>query len=651
MTKERIKKDGAWLLLSGVIAGEGIFLVDVAYALCQVRVSAKVLLIALAAIAAAVFFAGRGSRARKAVLGAIPTAVILLGLGIWAGWKPFSERADYADVDTGKTGIYGDQRIMLVVPHQDDDLNLLGGVIEEYVAYGSEVYCVFVTNGDYFGIAETRYKEAIALFDFLGVPEDHVFFLGYGDQWDPEGVHLYNAEPGTVMTSYIGKTAVYGTKNHPAYNEGADYTVDNLLADLRNVILQYRPDVIFCTDYDFHIDHKATTLAFDKVMGRILQSGEGYTPVVYKGYAYNTAWYAEKDYYAENILSTQNVFAEPYDQQPAVYRWEDRVRLPVDAATLSRSLLGSGGYEAMAIYESQDAVLHAAGVLNGDKVVWKRETTSLTYRAGIETSSGDASVLNDFMLTENFDISDEERLPYDGVWIPEDGERMVAVTLEEAADLSSIALYDHPSPEHNVLNARIEFDDGTAVDTGPLDPGGAETAIPVNRKNVESFQIRITDSEGTDAGLTEVEAYREEPAENVGFVKLMDGKGNYAYDYIVEKDGTQTFAVYTYGTAPEVNGESYTVTTDNPNCAVGIDADGRVEVRCPRGEETVITLTDGRVSDSILVRNPGWLERLAGGVLQNMERLVRESYRSGAVDEMMTAKIVNRLSSLLDRLG
>ena len=43
-------------------------------------------------------------------------------------------------------------------------------------------------------------------------------------------------------------------------------------------------------------------------------------------------------YYEENLASTKNVFGEGYGQQPAVYRWEDRVRLPVAGLQRQRQI-------------------------------------------------------------------------------------------------------------------------------------------------------------------------------------------------------------------------------------------------------------------------------------------------------------------------
>ena len=87
-----------------------------------------------------------------AVILMIPALVITLGICSFFCWKQFSAGAGYQGVDSGKKQIYGDRKVMLIVPHQDDDLNILGGVLEEYARYGSELFPVFVTNGDFNGL-------------------------------------------------------------------------------------------------------------------------------------------------------------------------------------------------------------------------------------------------------------------------------------------------------------------------------------------------------------------------------------------------------------------------------------------------------------------------------------------------------------------
>ncbi len=597
---------------------------------------------------------GWNSRRMLRILWLIPLILaVLLGSGC-ACWLSFGNNAGYAFPDTGKNQIYGNRTVMLVVPHQDDDLNILGGVLEEYVRYGSDLYPVFVTNGDYAHLTQTRYQEALAVFQHLGVQTDQVTFLGYGNEWKEGGVHIYNASSGEILESYAGQTKTYGTKQHPAYHEGRPYTVDNLTEDLKSIILEVKPDVIFCSEYDHHIDHKAVTLLFDKVMGQILKDNPDYSPIVYKAYAYGTAWEAEQDYYADNILSTRNLFEEPYGQWPAVYRWEDRIRFPVSGTELSQSLVTSGNYKMLKYYASQGAHKMAASVINGDKVAWQRRTDSLCLRAEMSVSSGEEKVLHDFMLIENLNLISDTHRPYDGVWIPEkdDPVRSISVILERPSDLDSLALYDHPAPEHNVSNALITLDDGTTLETGALNPDGAATLISVGKKKVSSFCITLLETEGDRAGLSEVEAYAEAYQPDGGFLKLMDGEGNFLYDYQIQPGGTGELSLYLWGNLPEVSEENYFINTDSETASAVLE-NGIIRVSCPPGEEFILraVCNEAGISDSILVRNPGMMERNWTRFWQWAEQAVYTRYSQNIYQNLMIPSTWTKISYVFRHLG
>ena len=159
--------------------------------------------------------------------------------------------AKYSETDNGKQALYAGKKVMLVVPHQDDEINLAGGVIEEYIRYGSEVYVVYVTNGDYRVPAEQRLKEAINALAVLGVDEENIIFLGYGDACtDKNGVALYNTDE--QLTSRAGYSYTYTYDGHPPFREGRAYTRQNVLEDIRDVILEHCPDVIYGVDCDLH---------------------------------------------------------------------------------------------------------------------------------------------------------------------------------------------------------------------------------------------------------------------------------------------------------------------------------------------------------------------------------------------------------------
>lgn len=594
------------IFFSLLLAGELAVLFDTVSVFCGKALSVLKFALLFGALAAfLLLIPAAGRKVRKTAALIILTVV---GLPLLVGticWNSVSRNATYNAVDDGKARLYGGQKVMLLVPHQDDDINVLGGVMEEYVKYGSEVYVVFSTNGDYYGKAEVRFREALNALDYLGVPEDHVIFLGYGDQWNADGPHLYNAEPGQVMTSVYGMTETYGTAAAPAYRPGRSYTIDNFLQDIEGVILEHRPDVIYCVDYDYNIDHRALSHGFEKVMGRILKAEADYRPLVLKGYAYNTAWEAVNDFYSDNLLATQNAFSEQYNPVPEVYRWKDRVRLPVHAEGLSRSVISAGQNRALSMYASQGANMYGARIINSDKVFWQRRTDSLCVGADVQTSSGDAWLLNDFMLLECHDLLNGQ--PYDGVWIPGEGdtERQVKVVFGKEETVSSIVLYDHPDETQNVLNARIEFDDGFCVEIGPLDPSGVGTAIPVAVEAVSSFTVTLLETEG-NAGLTEIEAFSQGETWQPEFVKITDETGNFVYDYWIDPTGVQRFSLYD----PSGMATEYDVFCLNQNCSAVREGE-EILVECPVGESCVVYVTgeNGERLDTVYIRNPGSLER------------------------------------------
>lgn len=85
-------------------------------------------------------------------------------------------------------------------------------------------------------------------------------------------------------------------------------------------------------------------------------------------------------------------------------------------------------------------------------------------------------------------------------------------------------------------------------------------------------------------------------------MKLTDADGNFAYDYIMPEKAD--FCLYSVGKAPELDKDSYTVECLNEKCSAEIVRD-RITVSCPRGEESLIRISDntGAYSDSIYVSN------------------------------------------------
>ena len=527
-----------------------------------------------------------------------------------------AEKSDAESED--KSELYADRSVLLIVPHQDDDINLMGGIIEEYIRYNSNIKICFYTNGDFENDAEVRLRESLKVADSYGIPQENVIFMGYGDRWNDEDGHIYTAPNGKVIPSASGNTKTYALPDHPAFNEGAEYRRENVVEDMKNIIETYRPTDIFCVDYDCHKDHIACSLFFEEALTENLKGNENYRPNVYKGFAYETAFFSGRDFFGLNIYSTVKERRTAYMKKWVNFNHHDRIRFPVAKKTATRFIENSSVYQALSLYASQQATDYADSIINGDKVFWHRRTDSVLYNAKITASSGDAAVLNDFKLFDTKDIPDfpmsvikgvyvpdSDILPKDGIWLPnrEDGEKTVFIELAKPTDINEIYLYDSPSRSDNIVNIEICFDNGNKVETGPLNPDGSATVISTEQKEVSSFTVKITDWDGENPGLSEIEAFETAGESLPEIIKLTDDIENFIYDYVIEKGDRAKLSVYFCGIS-EQDRASVSVSCDNEKCKAELSGD-MIEVYCPSGESCNVTVrTENGLSDRARISNP-----------------------------------------------
>lgn len=527
-----------------------------------------------------------------------------------------AEKSDAESED--KTELYADRSVLLIVPHQDDDINLMGGIIEEYIRYNSDIKICFYTNGDFENDAQVRLSESLKVADYYGIPQENIIFMGYGDRWNDEDGHIYTALNGKVIPSASGNTKTYALPDHPAFNEGAEYRRENVVEDMKNIIETYRPTDIFCVDYDCHKDHIACSLFFEEALVEILKGNENYRPNVYKGFAYETAFFSCRDFFGLNISSTVNERRTAYMKKWVNFNHHDRIRFPVAKKAATRFIENSSVYKSLSFYASQQATDYADSIINGDKIFWHRRTDSVLYDAKISASSGDAAVLNDFKLfdTEHIPdfpmsvikgvcVPDFDIMPRKGIWLPngEDGEKTAFVELAKPTDINEIYLYDSPSRSDNIVNIEICFDNGNKVETGPLNPDGSATVISTEQKEVSSFTVKITDWDGENPGLSEIEAFETAGESLPEIIKLTDDIENFIYDYVIEKGDRAKLSVYFCGIS-EQDRASVSVSCDNEKCKAELSGD-MIEVYCPLGESCNVTVkTENGLSDRARISNP-----------------------------------------------
>lgn len=442
------------------------------------------------------------------------------------------------------------QTAMVIVPHQDDETIIAASTIKVLTNSGCKVICVFTTNGDYEFSAAFRQREAIAALELAGVPREQIVFLGYGDQYRGK-MHLYNAPTDeTVIPSAYGSRKTYRTKYAADFRFLSEhchsaYTRRNYEQDLKNVLTRYKPDTILAIDYDWHPDHRATSLTFEKILGKLLCADPLYHPSVYKTFAYCLIWEVKPYLNRKGLYSTRKPSEQILEQQCGEaqipqYRWEQRTRFPVIPDTADPVLFHNLRYQMLAKHWTQLAKFKAYSAIRGDEVFWFRRTDSLSYRAQVRVSSGTGEFLNDFKLRDCRDINLKKNSLEKagaGIWHPstDDMKKSASLIFEQPCAVNQVYLYENGSNDSHISAGILTFDNGFSCSTGELYPNGSATAISFPTQIVKELTFRILQADGPAYGLTEMEAYAPDKVQpEIDFIKL-ETNGNFIYTLFLEQ--------------------------------------------------------------------------------------------------------------------
>jgi len=219
------------------------------------------------------------------------------------------------------------KKILIIIPHQDDEINLMGGFLPFLIQHNIDIFVCYITNGAARYNANLRKQEAISALSVLKVPKDNVFFLNFQDGRGP-------AVP------------------------------PELTKQLKSLIETLHPDAIFATDKDNHVDHIMTSNAIDTVILEL-----NHAPAVFKGFAYSTAFEATKDYYHWNLLSTQKPKYLAKTEVP--YYWDLRIRFPVANKATIIPLKNNLLFKAICCHRCQLLRIESSKIINGDAVFWQ----------------------------------------------------------------------------------------------------------------------------------------------------------------------------------------------------------------------------------------------------------------------------------------
>ena len=207
----------------------------------------------------------------------------------------------YTVLDQGKGALCAGHSVLVTVPEPGEETVLAGGVIEQYLRYGSDVS--FFYTGD---ASEDAARAAAVSY---GLP--------------PESAHIRDGETGEEA--------------------------------LRAFLTERQPDVVLAAAPESGIESPDLETLLDELRKEM----PDYRPLVLRSFLCALGTEAPADFYEANILSTQ----KPTRSLKGL-NWEDRLRLPVDAATLSRSLPKTGAAFAWLTADITERAV------NGDRVFW-----------------------------------------------------------------------------------------------------------------------------------------------------------------------------------------------------------------------------------------------------------------------------------------
>lgn len=452
-----------------------------------------------------------------------------------------------------------DKPILVLIPHEDDEINLAGALICETRREQIRVICVFVTNGDWEYPGSVRIDEAVRSLHELHVPAEDIIFLGYPDGGlrGERAVMLHGRnEPVEVY----GNRVTYGTKEHEDFafielSRHHEYTWRNLLSDMEQVILKYHPSLIAATDFDFHPDHRMCSIAFEQAMGHILYIEKDYRPLVFKGFCYSTGFESIPDFYGRHFYSSlpanRSGQVDTSMLDNPTYRWEQRVRLPV-CLECRKPMRKNSIFKALSAHISQKAFGRADKIINSDEVFWLRRTDNLAYQGKLSASSGDVHYLADFMMMNSPNVGEKDPTFDDYLWTPAEGDRekWCRIDFEFPKDINNMSFYGNVDRENKIQKGLISFSNGYTCEIGPLADYGRETAVHFpEQKGITWIQFKVLEASGSKAGLSEWEIFDSKEAPFKILQITVDG--HFAYSWHIYGDENPVIGAYTFGVDSE----------------------------------------------------------------------------------------------------
>ena len=464
------------------------------------------------------------------------------------------------------------EKILVVAPHEDDEMLAFGGIMRQALIYGDELRVVVVSNGDAEGGAEkgkTRIAETTNALLKIGVPREAVIFLGYGDTgWAVSGLHtsfmgkLYQStDPEKIYSSHVG-SSTYGNPaigkddyHFTVYGEHGAYNRATLLGDLQRLINEYRPDRIYTTSiYDYHWGHKATGLFTNEAVVNIKRGDPSYSPILGSSIIHAMLTNGSQDNNWPKVITdpdaTLESFTPPGDLHAnSPLEWSDRITVPAPVGMDQAPLSGNLKYQALQLYQSQLGSTFEknflASYVKSDEFYWEKDYSNIALCASVTVSSENTGTGQTGEKAIDGVTDGNPRFP-DKEWVTagEGSGAWIQLNWEKEHEIDRIALYDRPNSVEWVQGLDLTFSDGTTLAVGALPNNGKAKIVSFPSKRVTWVRATINKCQGMNIGLAEFEVYERgaqlsDPGENLALEGLVNASSmqNEGYSAIYACDG------------------------------------------------------------------------------------------------------------------
>lgn len=271
------------------------------------------------------------------------------------------------------------EHLMIIVPHQDDEILMGAGLIYDLLQQKKKVTVVLATNGDYgcrdYTKGRARMRESLNSLKVLGLPLEQVIFLGYADtgmsREESFLTALYHAVDGDKVFPSSASKETYGLEEKPEFHfencrEHGSYTRNTFLWDLQRLLVEKHPDCVLTThSCDMHGDHEALFYFVREALRKVEKIVR---PRLLVGMVHSPE--GDENWPLRNTLT----FTCPRGLEAGGLKWEERLVLPLREPLRGGLRDGNLKYEALKKHETAlepNAVDYLMAFIKDQELFWE----------------------------------------------------------------------------------------------------------------------------------------------------------------------------------------------------------------------------------------------------------------------------------------